>query len=321
MIPLRSGECDRHIRHATNIAACSIVVLVSSDIGQHLFVAATKCDHYIFGLIIRLSQLQLTRCRHCQGRGRVSQLRHLFCLSRIIHPNVRRSPQFIRHTAQLELLRCTCAGVDICAEGGSICQIEALRHRAAADHGRGVFALGIVVVAAIHRAAVLSHQTAACAGDICGGHTILHRAGLQRSHQPSFAAADGHILNLSLAIFHHAEQVAGETGDGCIAAASAIPRECPLKGILLRADGRPVDAPQVINACAQRDGLAGHAVLAAVDHAGQRLQLGSRGDRRSISAASKRAVPRGKELEIFLRAVIIGLGEVVFVERRAVDLR
>ena len=121
LIPLRSGECDRHIRHATNIAACSIVVLVSSDIGQHLFVAATKCDHYIFGLIIRLSQLQLTRCRHCQGRGRVSQLRHLFCLSRIIHPNVRRSPQFIRHTAQLELLRCTCAGVASCAEGGSIC--------------------------------------------------------------------------------------------------------------------------------------------------------------------------------------------------------
>ena len=235
MIPLRSGECDRHIRHATNIAACSIVVLVSSDIGQHLFVAATKCDHYIFGLIIRLSQLQLTRCRHCQGRGRVSQLRHLFCLSRIIHPNVRTSPQFIRHTAQLELLRCTCAGVDICAEGGSICQIEALRHRAAADHGRGVFALGIVVVAAIHRAAVLSHQTAACAGDICGGHTILHRAGLQRSHQPSFAAADGHILDDAI---YHAKQVTIQAGNRVVSTTiSAV--ECSLERMICLTDGRP----------------------------------------------------------------------------------
>ena len=30
---------------------------LDGGIGQHLFAAATKCDHYIFGLIIRLSQL------------------------------------------------------------------------------------------------------------------------------------------------------------------------------------------------------------------------------------------------------------------------
>ena len=54
MISCRRGECDRHIRYAVGVAACSIVVLVSGGIGQHLFAAATKCDHYTFGLIIRL---------------------------------------------------------------------------------------------------------------------------------------------------------------------------------------------------------------------------------------------------------------------------
>ena len=58
MISCRRGECDRHIRYAVGVAACSIVVLVSGGIGQRLFVAViAECDHYTFGLIIRLSQL------------------------------------------------------------------------------------------------------------------------------------------------------------------------------------------------------------------------------------------------------------------------
>ena len=59
MISCRRVECDRHIRYAFGgVAACSIVVLVSGGIGQRLFVAViAECDHYTFGLIIRLSQL------------------------------------------------------------------------------------------------------------------------------------------------------------------------------------------------------------------------------------------------------------------------
>ena len=235
LISCRRGECDRHIRHTFGIAACCIVVLVSGGIGQRLFVAViAECDLHPFRQFFRFGQLQLTRHRHCHRTA--SQLRHFFSFGRVIYPNGRRCPQFIRHTAQLKLIHCTRAGVTFCAEGGSLRQIEAILHRAAAAHGRSIFAVCIVVIAAAYRAAVLPHQTAGAAGHLGGRHTILHRAGLQCTHNPTCAAVNGHILYDAI---YHAKQVTIQARNGIVGTTvSAV--ECPPKRVCLCADRFPI---------------------------------------------------------------------------------
>ena len=77
--------------------------------------------------------------------------------------------QLIGDTSAGKLFLRPCAGVIGSAfliKGRSLRQIEAVGHRAAAGNGRCIFAVCIVVIASVHRAAVLPHQTAGAAGHI-----------------------------------------------------------------------------------------------------------------------------------------------------------
>jgi len=129
------------------------------------------------------------------------------------------------------------------AEGGLVRQIEAVGYRAVTAHGKGAHAVFVIVIAAGHRRAFhgRAHQTADCGifiAALCrgGGHAVFHRAaGLQRPHEPAFAAADVHGLDGAL---YHAEQVAVQAGDGIVR-----PRSVKLSGkrmVSILADGSPV---------------------------------------------------------------------------------